>query len=99
VPHWSVLDAVAKMGFTDKALVKIASFLSGRTQQVKVGSSSSIPAPVILQGSVLGPTLYIIAIDSLLCSIKLPFQAFADDLNSLLTSDVIVHSTYKTVLV
>ena len=48
-------------GLTDKVHQWLASYLDGRTQQVKVGESLSKPKQLIMgvpQGSVLGPLLF-----------------------------------------
>ena len=59
----------------------INSFLSDRSQAIKVGVSSTFK-PVtsgIIQGSVLGSLLFTIYTDSLLNSIDIPTSAYADD--------------------
>ena len=81
------------MGIRGKALSWLRSFLTGRTQQVRLGdslSSSVDVTSVIVQGSTLGPDLFTIFADSLLRSVSLPFDGFADDIQFL--ADVIVKS-------
>jgi hypothetical protein len=81
--HRSVIEAAADLGVHGKALQFISSFLSSRTQQVKVGSSLSKIVKVrsgVVQGSVLGPTLFVMLTNSLLNVIKLPLGAYADDI-------------------
>lgn len=71
----------------------MASFLTNRTQQVKVGSSLSATCDVtsgVIQGSVLGPDLYKILTNSLLQSISIPQGSFADDLK--FAADVAVYT-------
>jgi hypothetical protein len=66
-----------------KALQFISSFLSSRTQHVKVDSSLSKIVKVrsgVVQGSVLGPTLFVMLTNSLLNAIKLSLGAYADDI-------------------
>jgi hypothetical protein len=90
VPHQCVLNAASEL---DSALAWIASFLTERTQRVKVNNCLSNRRDVIsgtMQGSVLGPTLYIIAINPLLRSIELPVGAFADDIK--LVANVRIHT-------
>jgi hypothetical protein len=61
----------------------LISFFTHRTQQVKMGSCLSKICDVtsgVMQGSVLGPDLYVIATNSLLAAINLPCGAFADDI-------------------
>ena len=65
------------------ALSWFASFLTGRTEQVKVGDSLSQIFDVksgVVQGSVCGPGLFSILADSLLRRIKSHSWAFADDI-------------------
>jgi ribonuclease P/MRP protein subunit RPP40 len=82
-PHRRVIDAVAALGIGGSALCWLNSFLSKRTFCVRVGNCYSAEAPVtsgVIQGSVLGPTLYNIFLNALLQQINLPAQAYADDL-------------------
>jgi hypothetical protein len=82
-PHRRVIDAVAALGIGGSALCWLHSFLSRRTFCVRVGNCYSAEAPVtsgVIQGSVLGPTLYNIFLNALLQEINLPAQAYADDL-------------------
>lgn len=64
VDHGILLDILRfTFGIDDVALAWIRSFLSGRTQLIRVGDSVSKPAGLLCgvpQGSVLGPLLYII---------------------------------------
>jgi hypothetical protein len=65
--HRSVIEAAVDLGLHGKALLFISSFLSSRTQQVKVGSSLSKIVKVrsgVVQGSVLGPTLFVMLTNS-----------------------------------
>ena len=84
--HRHVLEALRKLGVCGTALKWFASFLSGRTQQVRIGSSLSTTCDVtsgILQGSIIGPISYTILIDPLLRQLSLPSVAFANDVNFL----------------
>jgi ribonuclease P/MRP protein subunit RPP40 len=95
-PHKCVVEAAASLGIRGTALKWISSFLTGRTQQVRVGESLSATSDVIsgvIQGSVLGPVLFIMLTNSLLNSIKLPLGGFADDLK--LGANVAVYSRRK----
>ena len=68
VPHKRLIHKVKNYGITDKVLGWVESFLSGRTQCVKINSSISKNAPVtsgIPQGSVLGPILFVIYINDM----------------------------------
>ena len=60
----------------------IKAFLTGRTQVEKVNGEDSFPAPVIsgiLQGSVLGPLLFVIYINDLPETLSSGVFLFADD--------------------
>ena len=62
VCHSKLLYKLSQYGFKDSALHWVASFLTGRTQHVKVNNSLSPPQDVISgvpQGTVLGPTLFL----------------------------------------
>jgi hypothetical protein len=88
-PHQYVIDAAAACDLGCKALQWLCSFLSNRSQQVKVGNCYSTACNVIsgvVQGSVLGPVLYVMLTDALLRDIKLPAMAFADDLKIVASS-------------
>ena len=92
VPHRCVVEALAGIGVAGTALRWFDSFLSGRTQLVKVNDSLSDVCEVasgVIQGSVCGSTLYTIVADSLLRRLKLPAWSFADDIKYL--ADVTVH--------
>ena len=93
VPHRYVVEALAGTGIAGTALNWFNSFLSGRSQLVKVNKSFSSMCDVIsgvIQGSMCGPVLYTVVADSLLRRLKLPEWAFADDLK--LLADVAAHS-------
>jgi hypothetical protein len=81
-PHHKVIAALANHGVCGAALNWFTSFLSGRSMQVRVGGELSSTASVtsgVIQGSVVGPCLYTVLIDSLLCDINVPVTCYADD--------------------
>ena len=70
-------------GVGGKSLIRFSSFLSDRTFRVKVGSNYSIITDVsseVIEGSVLGLSLYTIFINPLLNNVHLPVEAFANGL-------------------
>ena len=82
VPHRRLMKKMESYGIQGDIKKWIESFLSGRTQIVKVNGAESKVAPVlsgIPQGSVLGPILFVIYIDDLLENIKSEGLLFADD--------------------
>jgi ribonuclease P/MRP protein subunit RPP40 len=91
-PHKLVISSLAQHGIEGKALDWLVSFLTGRTFRVRVGECYSRAADVssgVIQGSILGPILYLF-IDSLLRKLKLPTLAFADDVK--IIADVTAYS-------
>jgi Reverse transcriptase (RNA-dependent DNA polymerase)/Endonuclease-reverse transcriptase len=92
-PHRSVITCLSNLGVAGSSLRWFASFLIEREQRVKIGNSysrvSAVPSGVV-QGSVLGPALFTVLLDSLLRRLRLPAVAFADDVKYV--ADVAVHS-------
>ena len=96
-PHRFVIEALAGKVVRGLALCWYASFLSDRTQQVKVNDSLSAIGDVVsgvIQGSTCGPGLFTLLADTLLRKLKLPNWGFADDLK--IVSDVTVNSRETT---
>ena len=86
VDHNKLLDILENdIGITGTALRWFASFLKGRTQRVKIGSTYSDAVELLYglaQGSVLGPQLFKIYIRSLYKYVeptKFKIEGFADD--------------------
>ena len=101
VPHQRLLRQLSNFGICGKIHGWISSFLSNRTQAVKVNDSISSSAPVrsgVPQGSVLGPALFLIYVTNISDHIKNFTSLFADDtklFSYILDSEDTVHNTSK----
>ena len=82
VPHKRLLKKMKDLGITGNILAWVEAFLSNRKQQVRVKTVHSTWRNVISgipQGSVLGPTLFVIFINDMPGAIKSLCHLFADD--------------------
>ena len=82
VPHKRLLHIIEYYGIRGKALDWITAFLSGRKQRVIVNESHSQWADVtsgVPQGSVLGPVLFLLYINSMANCVSSKLFLFADD--------------------
>ena len=82
VPHRRLIGKCETYGLNMEIVSWLNSFLSDRTQRVFVNSTGSKSTPVtsgIPQGSVLGPTLFIIYINDLPNIVQSNVFLFADD--------------------
>jgi hypothetical protein len=82
VPHERLLRKVEAHGIRGETLQWLRNFLSGRKQRVQVNGKMSDWNPVtsgIPQGSVLGPTLFVIFINDLPLAVSGHTKIFADD--------------------
>lgn len=83
VHHELLIKKLEEIGFTDNARLLMKSYLSNRTQSVKINSVLSLPRTIkhgVPQGSILGPLLFTLYINDIF---KLPLkgklQLYADD--------------------
>jgi hypothetical protein len=82
VPHGPLIHKLEKNGITGRLLIWIKNWLSDRTQRVVLNGSSSEYCNVtssVPQGSVLGPTLFLIYINDLCDEVGCESFLFADD--------------------
>ena len=82
VPHRRLLAKLKGYGITGRLLKWMEDFLIGRKQRVVMGNESSEWSNVISgipQGSVLGPTLFVIFINDIPNGINSLLKIFADD--------------------
>ena len=82
VPHERLALKLHHYGIRGNVLTWLQSFLRNRSQQVVIDGYYSTPCGVISgvpQGSVLGPTLFLIYINDIAADIQSTIRLFADD--------------------
>ena len=83
VQHQTLINELADIGLKDKALQWFISYLSDRSQQVRLAGSLSEETTCsrgVPQGSVLGPLLFTLYIRALPEIARVPCLMFADDI-------------------
>ena len=82
VHHGIMIEKLISLGFSPKVLAWIEAFLTGRRMFVSVGSGDSTLKTVrsgVPQGSVLGPLLFLIYVNTLAVGFGCKWYAYADD--------------------
>ena len=82
VSHLRLMEKLRGYGIQGKTHRWIESWLAGRTQRVVLEGEMSDPCPVssgVPQGSVLGPTLFLLYINDIGQDISSTIRLFADD--------------------
>ena len=82
VPHGRLLNKIPNSGVDSKVVVWLREFLSGRMQSVRVEGQLSKEVKVtsgVLQGSVLGPLLFLAYVNDIWRNMESTIRLFADD--------------------
>ena len=83
INHCMLLEKLASLGIGGSILRWISGFLMNRTMEVVIDGVHSAGRPVLSgvpQGSVLGPLLFIVYINSIASNLRCSYKIFADDL-------------------
>ena len=82
VPHVWLLIKLVALGMDSRVIIWVREFLVGHTKRVRVGGKLSKEVKVtsgVLQGSVLGPLLFLVYINDIWRNIDSSIRLFADD--------------------
>ena len=93
IDHGLLLEKLKAYGVRDNELDLLGSYLSGRTQYVQINGCHSSPRTVsagVLQGNILGPSLFLLFINDLplVAQYYSTVDIYADDTTLSLSSDV-----------
>lgn len=88
--HLGLLQKLSDSGIQGSLLKWFGDYLTSRLQYVEVGTTLSLPKTPLAgvpQGSVLGPTLFLLYINSVISVTSSPSNCFADDISTFVFSD------------
>lgn len=84
VNHYVLIEKLYKIGFREKALELLKSYLTNRKQYVQIEdmpSSEMLIRPGVPQGSIIGPILFTIFVNDIFeCKLNGSIQLYADDI-------------------
>ena len=100
VNHNITIEKLSRAGITGRILDLIKSYLTGRTQTVRIGSSVSSQLPIysgVPQGSILGPLLFLVNINDLPKCVMSSCYGYADDYKIMGTDPTTLHIDIRKV--
>ena len=99
ISHQRLLQKLSTVGASPTAIMWFQSYLSGRTQLVRIGSVRSDPLPIthgVPQGAILSPLLFCIYLNDLPCTPQFcHLESYVDDSKVLLSFNVTDYSNAK----
>ncbi len=101
VYHKGLLFKLEQMGISGNLLKWIESYLNGRSQIVVINGVKSNPRQInasVPQGSILGPLLFLVYVNDLVCDLETTPYLFADDTSLLKVIDPTnIESTFRMI--